>query len=79
MENSEFNPLDHFAVRRRASEIRAEATRAALKRIGNFARGVGSSAIEVSRVVLRSAHTIREYGNPGLYVPVGQRGTSRIQ
>ena len=45
MENSEFDPLDHFAIRRRASEIRAEATLSALRKIGKFFRGVWSSAI----------------------------------
>ena len=79
MKNLESDSLDHFAVRRRASEIRAEAARAVLKRIGNFVRGVGRSAIDASRLMLRSAHTIREYGNPGLYVPVEKHGNSRIQ
>ena len=64
MENSEFNPLDHFAVRQRASEIRAQATRKGLKAIGYFVRDVWNSAVETHHLLLRrSAQFRQEPGN----------------
>ena len=60
MENSEFNPLDHFAVRQRAAEIRAQATRTGLKAIGYF---VATSGIPPSRRITCCCVVRRSFGS----------------
>ena len=43
----DFDPLDHIAIQKRASEVRAEATREGLKRVVNASRSLlaGVSAV----------------------------------
>lgn len=43
----DFDPLDHTAIQKRASEARAEATREGLKRVANASRSLldGVSAV----------------------------------
>lgn len=47
MNSLDFDPLDHIAIQKRASEARAEATRAGMKRVADASRSLlaGVSAV----------------------------------